>query len=212
MTNANNGEAKLDEIVEQAIAIVAQYTQTHDDAVQRFYMHRTEESLHPENRIIAKMVDQVILRLRAESELVSLRTRNEELEARDKLMHRVAWKLANKIDAAANPNHPCPNPDGCCDPGYIVEETIREVEKEGHVLYGEQSFQEFLAEARGKSWQSLEAELALMRQPLGNEEWEALRERLWYYRSVETSWIDGMRGIIDALIAARSVKEAPDGK
>lgn len=89
------------------------------------------------------------------------------LKKHNKLMHRVAWLLAVEVDATANPNHPCPNSDDCCDPGYIVEGAIRKAEKEdGSVLYGERSYQEEVAAMRDEKWQDLQQQIKTLRDAL----------------------------------------------
>jgi hypothetical protein len=50
---------KLTESEEAAIALVAAKTQTHDDAVERFYRNRNGDSIFPENRVIGLFVEVV---------------------------------------------------------------------------------------------------------------------------------------------------------
>jgi hypothetical protein len=33
---------------------------------------------------------------------------------------------AIKLDAMANPDFPCPDPETCCDPGFIVDDLIKQ--------------------------------------------------------------------------------------
>ena len=82
------------ELEEQAVAIVAKETKTHDEAVARFYRHRNSKAIFNENDNIGKMVEQVILRLKAEAQNAKL------IEAAEWLVRNCTAELYSPWDTA----------------------------------------------------------------------------------------------------------------
>jgi hypothetical protein len=65
----------------------------------------------------------------------------EYLAAKLKTDLRVMWLLAQQIDAQSDPKHPCPNPEHCCDPMYIVEDAVRKASQEKDAVWGIESYE-----------------------------------------------------------------------
>jgi hypothetical protein len=64
------------------------------------------------------------------------------------ILRRALWIAAKDVDEKANPGSPCPNPEHCCDPQFIIDGWLRRAENELDVSYGELTYAEEVTQTR----------------------------------------------------------------